>query len=161
MYEGEEAERAEVKVTIKETRESFDDYRVTPMTIDNHAKTTIRRKITNTEEWAQSYVIEREKARTSGHKIDFSAGGLGIAANMDEALKSRYSVSEETKRTYTDQVDIEVPPLTRVQVDFIYRLVWQHGIMKMITERDGEIEVPFRVAIRLDRNIVQHDEVAD
>ena len=51
---------------------------------------------------------------------------------------------------------IEVPARTRRVVKFIYRRVWQHGL---IVSRQGEttLEVPFRVAIDLNLDLAQED----
>jgi hypothetical protein len=52
-----------------------------------------------------------------------------------------------------------VPPNTLREVSFIYKQIWQHGIVRV--EEDGVLrEAPYRVAVGLEVDLAQNDRTA-
>jgi hypothetical protein len=63
----------------------------------------------------------------------------------EPAVKSSYRLTEDEKAVLTDTFDFEVPPNTLREVSFIYRKIWQNGLVRV--EENGETrEAPFRVS---------------
>jgi hypothetical protein len=147
---------------IVETSRTVEDYRVEPMVLNNLKGTSaLKRTVTINKEWSQSYVIGHDTAHTSLRKGDLKLGGMvDVGSSAEKMLTTRYSITQGAKRSYTDQIIIEVPAHTMRRVLFDYKLVWQHGIIKHPGEEGLSIEIPFRVAVDLTLDLTQEDEGA-
>ena len=147
-------------VEIVETEQTVEHYRVDTMCLDNRGGTSpLRRSVTKSQEWSRSYEISREEAGTAGKTltVPLGAGSLGLKA--ERAIKNGYQLSEDKKAVLTDTFDFEVPPKTLREVSFIYKQIWQHGVLRI--EEDGATrEAPFKVAVRLEVDLAQNDRTS-
>lgn len=119
------------------------------------------RRFSISKEWIQSYNIEYEKAQTN--RGEFVAGlshliSLNFKMQAEEAIKSKYYNAEETRRTYTEDIQIEVLPYTKMRMQFNWKRIWQHGLLRFRDTVDREIEVPFQVSVELTFDQTQVDE---
>ena len=142
---------------IVETKQTVERFRVDIMCLDNLGGTSpLRRSVTKTQEWNRSYEISGDESKTSDKKLSvpLASGALGL--KVERAVRSSYSLTEDEKAVLTDTFDFEVPPNTLREVSFIYKKVWQHGLVRV--DEAGEIrETPFRVAVRLEVDLAQND----
>jgi hypothetical protein len=152
------APRPAAQVEIVETERTVEDDHVELMELDNLRGTSgLAREVTINEKWIETYVVDSEKARTIGGGAELGLGKiLSLKASGEQALTRRYSATQGTERTYTDRITIEVPANTRRIVRFIYRRVWQHGLI-VTREGDATVEIPFRVAVDLNLDLAQED----
>lgn len=128
--------------------------------IDNsNSATSLTRRIAVNREWSQSYTVEYEKTQTIGGEFNIGidkATSIKLAAG--EALRAKYSVSEETRRTRTDEIVLNVPSQTKLRVFIHWKRLWQHGLVKLRDEKNREFEVPFKVAVDVTFDQIQRDE---
>lgn len=128
--------------------------------IDNSKSViSLTRRFTISKEWSQFCVIEYEKAQITERELDI---GINMAASIkmgtEEVLRAKYSISEETRRTYTEEIVLEVPAKTKVRVYMHWKRLWQHGLVKLRDQKNKEIEVPFKVVVGVTFDQTQHDE---
>lgn len=149
------------EVQIVETDRTTEDYYVEPMELDNLGGTTaLTREVTINEKWTESYVVETDRARTLGGEFDLGLGKIAsLKLTAETVLTRKYSATQGAERTYTDKITIEVPPRTRRIVSFIYKLVWQHGLI-IVPANGSQVEIPFKAAIDLNLDLAQHDSNA-
>jgi hypothetical protein len=145
-------------VRIVETERTIEDYYVEPMELDNlRGTTSLAREVTINEKWVETYVVDTEQARTVTGDGELGLGGIAsLKLSGEQALTRKYSATQGTERTYTDRITIEVPARTKRVVSFIYRLVWQHGLI-VFQSGGAQVEVPFKVAIDLNLDLAQED----
>jgi hypothetical protein len=87
---------------------------------------------------------------------------LGAFANLglsvERAISEKYSLTQDVKRSYTDQMTFEVPAHMKRQITFLYRRLWQHGVIRYHMESESPIEIPFKVVVALVLDLKQEDE---
>ncbi len=152
------AHPAPTEVRIVETERTVEDYYTELMELDNLRGTTaLTREVTINEKWTESYVVEAERARTLSGGGELGLGRIAtLKVSAEQAITRKYSASQSMERTYTDKITIEVPARTKRVVSFIYRRVWQNGII--VTAADGaEVEIPFKAAVDLNLDLAQED----
>jgi hypothetical protein len=151
---------AEPTVEIVETEQTAEPFRVDTMCLDNRGGTSpLRRTVTKSQEWSRSYQISGEEASTSGKTLTVPLGAASLGLKAERALKNGYQLSEDKKAVLTDTFDFEVPANTFREVSFIYKQIWQHGLLRVV--EDGETrEAPFKVALRLEVDLAQNDRTS-
>ena len=128
--------------------------------IDNSASSiSLTRRFTINKEWVQSFSVDQERASTIGGSLSVGVGKIAnVGVKAEEAVKRKYSISEETKHTYAEEVVLDVPPKTKLRVIFHWKRLWQHGFVVMRADTEREIRVPYRVAVGLTFDQTQIDE---
>jgi hypothetical protein len=146
------------EVQIVETERTVEDHYVELMELDNLRGTTpLAREVTINEKWTEAYVVEAERARTLSGGGELGLGRIAtLKASAEQAVTRKYSASQTMERTYTDRITIEVPARTKRVVSFIYRRVWQHGVIVVGTD-DSQVEIPFKAAVDLNLDLAQED----
>lgn len=147
-------------IEIVETGRSWEDYYSEPMVLDNlGGETPLKRTITVNEEWSASFVIETERTTKSGADVKLSAGdvaSLGVTA--ERAVRTKYALTEGTKKVYTDQLTLEAPPNRVRHVRFDYKREWMHGEVRISDPSPALVSVPFRVAVGIKMDVAVRDE---
>jgi hypothetical protein len=118
--------------------------------IDNSRSAVgIQRTIRLSREWTQSYVLEREVAAKAAGEL--SVQGAWIAdfrASAEGAIRRRYELTVAERRTYSEELTIEVPARTKVQVVLKWKQIWQCGVVVVRGGSDGvEVHMPFKVCL--------------
>jgi hypothetical protein len=115
--------------------------------------------VTKSQEWNRSYEISGEESKTSDKKLSVPLAPASLGVKVERAVRSSYRLTEDEKAVLTDTFDFEVPPNTLREVSFIYKMVWQNGLVRV--DEAGEVrEMPFRVAVRLEVDLAQNDKAA-
>jgi hypothetical protein len=150
----------EPTVEIVETEQTVERFRVDIMCLDNRGGTSpLRRSVTKSQEWNRSYEISGEESKTSDKKLSVPLAPASLGVKVERAVRSSYRLTEDEKAVLTDTFDFEVPPNTLREVSFIYKMVWQNGLVRV--DEAGEVrEMPFRVAVRLEVDLAQNDKAA-
>ncbi|HEX8692513.1 MAG TPA: hypothetical protein VF746_08850 [Longimicrobium sp.] len=128
--------------------------------IDNSKSSiTLTRRFSLSKEWSQSYVLEYEKAQQNGTQLTIGAGdALGFQATAESNLKQRYSITEEARQVYAEEITLEVPARTRLRVVFDWKRIWQRGVV-VVQHGPGQLlQVPFRVVVGVTFDQAQVDE---
>lgn len=128
--------------------------------IDNSRSGSVtERKIVVSRQWSQSVALDTEKATEIGGDINAKLPlGLGFSASAKQSIKRRYAISEESSRTYSEEVTINVQPWTRSTVTFSWRQVWQKGIVVGRSDNGFEVRAPFEVKLHPTFDQAQEDE---
>jgi hypothetical protein len=151
-----------IAVEIIETERSIELDHTDPLELDNLGGTSpLMYTQTITEEWTQTIQVDTEKSEVKSATSDLEMPGLGtFGKKTEEALKSKFSITEQARKVLTREFPFEVPPATKRHVDFNYQRVWQNGLAR-ITSSDGTtVEMPFRVAVDMTVNLAQRDTTA-
>ena len=106
------------------------------------------RRFTIGREWAQSYVVDYERIQNRREGLQLGSpqfATLTLAA--ENALKERYSITTETKQSYSEEISVNVPPKTKLNIVFHWKRIWQHGLLQTSDLNGRAIEIPFKVAV--------------
>lgn len=151
-------------VYIKETHRSEEILGTEKRLIDNsksRSKTT--RKFTIGREWSKSYSIQYENTQVKGTELNLGIKlpeiDLGsIKVTSEETLRKEYSISEEKKENYTEEVEFEVSEFNKLNIIFSWKRIWQYGIIKFRNQDNTEFDIPFKVAVGVTFDQSQIDE---
>ena len=134
-----------VDIVLTEKTESYigEDKRI----IDNSkSEIGVTRRFTESRDWTQTYVVEYEKTRNKTYGGSYKVAELiNVQNSVSTILRSKYTSVEETKRTYTEDVTLQIPAYKKVGVIIQWKNIWQHGIVILRDQHNVEIEVPFKI----------------
>jgi len=147
-------------VSIVETQRIIEPLGEETREIDN-SKSNIQvlRKITVSREWSQSFIIDHEKTKSFGGRVDLKLPfSLNINANLEKVIKEKYSISIGIKYLYSEEVTLTIPAKTRVQVIFVWKQIWQCGIITIRDLDNTEWQIPFRFRLEptFDQRQIDH-----
>lgn len=147
-------------VEVTETHRTEEGLGAEQREIDNSKSSIeLERRFTVSKEWSKSVIIEEEKARKTGAELTVGLSeAASIKAASEEALKSKYTTSEETKQTYTEEIVLKVPSKTKLLVVFKWKRIWQHGIIALHDEKGFVSKVPFKVVVGITFDQTQVDQ---
>ena len=136
---------------VVETARTWTDHHVEVRELDNlGSDTSFTRTITINEEWSQEYVIDKESTRKIGGDLNLGLGAIAsLGATAEQALRDRYSVTTNVRKSYTDELAFTVPPRKIKYVRMRYRQGWQEGFVRVTHPNTGTVEIPFKVAVGL------------
>ncbi len=149
------------EVHIRETGRVEELYLEDDREFDNRGGTTATTQtISVSEQWTQTLQLERETTTTGQLTGTIGAGRLlSVTAEIERALRSNYSLSESSQRTFTSELQIEVPPRTLRRIQLRYRRIIQTGIAEVpVAAGAPALQIPFRVALNLTLDWAQQDE---
>jgi phage FluMu protein Com len=150
------------EIEVLETHQSTDELRREEIELDNsRGVSELKRTRSVSEEWTQSYTLEREETMSAGVKGTFGVdGGPKVEVTAEQALKERFAISEQKKRTFAEEISFEVPPGVVRKVTLTFKRTWQHGTIRLTPPGESPVEVPFKVVAALQMDITQVDEMA-
>lgn len=131
--------------------------------IDNsRSNSTTVRKITVSRQWVQTISLNHQNAYEikGGLQVKVPMAG-GFNASAQKTIQRAYSVSEETTRTYSEEVTITVGGKTKSSVTFRWRQVWQRGVVVGRSASGVEVRAPFEVKLHPTFDQIQEDSVED
>lgn len=143
-----------------ETHQTVEVIRTEEMHFDNvRATSPLRRTDTVTEEWAQSYDLEVEQTAAEGTKLSLGLEkGPSVDVTAEQSLKQRFAISEQKRRTFTQEIPIEVPPGVKRTVILTFKRIWQHGTISLRPAEGPSITMPFKVVINVRMDQAQVDD---
>ena len=148
------------EIRIRETGRIEEPYLDDNRDFDNREGTTsTTQTISVSEQWTQTLQLERETTSTGQIGGTIGAGKVvSLTAQVEQALRANYSLTDSRQRTFTSELAIEVPPHTRRRIELRYRRIVQTGVAEVPTADGAPLEIPFRVALNLTLDWSQHDE---
>ncbi len=131
--------------------------------IDNSASSiSLTRRFTIAKEWTQACNIEQENVKKNIGEFGFETGAVAkIAFSVEEILITRYSTTTETRRSYSEEVSVNVPAKTKVRISFHWKCLWQRGVIKVQTQNGSEILLPYKIATGITFDQTQTDESSE
>ncbi len=127
--------------------------------IDNSmSSVSLKRKFTVSKQWTRTYSIEYEKIQTEGSGLTIGIEETSIRTSVEEKIRKQFAISEETNEIYSEEVEIDVPGSTKLNVFFQWKRLWQCGFIKFRSPNNEEFRVPFRVAVGVTFDQLQVDE---
>ena len=134
--------------TIIETHTTEQPIGTTKRMIDNSSsRIPFHKELKLTKQWSRDWAVEYEKMRTVG--TNMSAGtklGGEWKRNVENQLRSKYTVSETSTDIYEDTVTVDVPAGEQWIVVTDWKRIFQHGMLQF----QDQTEVPFHVAVRVE-----------
>ena len=127
--------------------------------MDNSKGTTsmVRTK-TITEEWSRTYELTLEEGAVRETSITLGKSGVaGVSAMAQNALKTTYSIGQESRRSYSEEIPFDVPPGVRQVVTLTFRRIWQHGTLRVVDSNGEPEDVPYKVVVDLDMDMARVD----
>jgi predicted RNA-binding Zn-ribbon protein involved in translation (DUF1610 family) len=128
--------------------------------IDNsRSSTKVTRKFALTKEWSRTYSIEYEKSHTDRGELNIAIPDIGgLKASAEHGLRQKYSMTDEAKETYHEEIETEVPAFTKLSLVFRWKRIWQHGLIHLGTPEGDEIMMPYKIVVGITFDQLQADE---
>lgn len=129
------------------------------MTLDNAGgSSALRRKKEVSHEWSSQLEVAVEESSTRQNGIQIGTKDVAsLSAIAENALKVNYRTSEESRRTYTETFDFDVPPGVVRTVTFTFKRIWQHGVLCTAAQDGTVVECPYRVIDGFELDVQQAD----
>ena len=128
-------------------------------TIDNSMSSVkLKRKFTISKQWAKTYSLEYEKVQVENSGLTIGIDKLDIKTGFEETIRKQFAISEETQEVYSEEVEIDVPGSTKLNVLFYWKRIWQCGFIRFRNQNVEELKIPFRVAVGVTFDQLQFDE---
>jgi hypothetical protein len=134
--------------TIVETHTTEQPIGTTKRMIDNSSsRIPLHKELKLTKQWSRDWAVEYEKMRTVGTNMSARTKlGGEWKRNVENQLRSKYTVSETSTDIYEDTVTVDVPAGEQWIVVTDWKRIWQHGMLQF----QDKTEVPFKVAVRVE-----------
>ena len=134
------------KINVVEIQKQSEEFLSTESrVVDNSkSKNLVKRKFAVNKESAQTYITSLTATTTTKDEftnsvgLDFDWGDVTVSGSaevksaIDKSLQKEYSISETKKITLEDEIIVEVQPQTRTKIFVHWKLIWQHGIVKVL-----------------------------
>lgn len=152
----EQARTIEVREGSREDEVAYQD----EILLDNsRGASPMKRKQTITREWTETLEIELENSETSEVTAKIGGDVASLQAMAQNALKSTYRLSQTETKTFSDELEFEVPAGVRRRVILTFKRVWQHGVLEL-RSKEGEpaTEVPYKLVVGLKFDMAFEDD---
>jgi len=119
--------------------------------LTNSSNAAITRRLSLSREFSKTVVVQTERTKTFHAGIEVSAVQMVKgSAYAENVIRQQYGVTLVQKESYTDEVSIEVPAKTDLQVFVQWKEIWRSGIVH-VTEAEMPIvtDYPFETLIRV------------
>jgi hypothetical protein len=127
--------------------------------IDNsQSSVECERRFRVAKEWTRRVVVDREKASTRRGEAGLALDGLiKVGGALERELRDRYSVTDEARHLYEEEIALKVGARTRVVVLLAWKRIWQHGEAVALAPDGARVTVPYRVAVGVTFDQTQYD----
>jgi hypothetical protein len=145
---------------IIETDRSEEIVGVDRRLIDNSKSSSrLTRKFSINREWSKVYSIEYEKAQVNGIELGVGVSeAVSVKATSEESIRKKYFTTEESREICSEEVEVEIPASTKLNLAFQWKRIWQHGFILLRNEHNEESRIPFRVVVGITFDQSQIDE---
>lgn len=132
---------------FKETEISYQLDGSESRTIDNSkGNGIVRRKLIISREWSKT--IDVSEKSTTDQKI---AGGLALnfvelKSSLNKALEQRYNISTTDIKRFSEEVEIEIMPFSKIHLNIEWKKIWQNGIAELIDQDGKTILLPYKIS---------------
>ena len=82
---------------------------------------------------------------------------VNLTAVAKNTVSSSYKVSRTETKTFSDELEFEVPAGVSRRVTLTFNRVWQLGHLRLAHDDGTSAEIPFRVVVGLSLDVAQED----
>ena len=117
--------------------------------VDNlGSDTQVTRTVKAAKRWRQTCQLQLENANTGSVGVDLKMADLAsLKASAESTLRRQYSLSTEVEQTFEEEVTIVVAARTALTFSMDWKLIVQHGYVRLQALTGQLIHVPFEVHI--------------
>ena len=127
-------------------------------TLDNgRGRSTLRRTRSITHEWSQLIELSTERVEAGESGLTVGNDLVSITAVAKNSVSSSYKISHAETKTFSDELEFEVPEGLSRRVTLTFNRVWQLGRLRLTHEDGTSAEIPFRVVVGLTLDVAQED----
>lgn len=132
---------------IRETGTTYESDGNEIRMIDNSkGNGTVRRKLMVSREWKKTISYSETESTRAGIRGEISAYFATLKLSLDKTLESKYNISKEETRLFSEEIDIEIMPHSKIVLKIDWKRIWQNGIIE-VSNRSGEVEeLPYKVS---------------
>ena len=142
-----------------ETKRSEEPMGTEERTVDNsRSSTKVSRRFSVSKEWAKAYTIDYEQAQSTSHEVNIGVDSSGLKSAAEQSLSKKYSITQESRELYQEEVEVEVPERTKIKISFHWKRLWQHGNLELEDESGAVVSVPYKVVTGITFDQTQSDE---
>jgi hypothetical protein len=119
--------------------------------IEDNLQSSVSANRTNSieNEWIRTITFGSDRTQTRAVSAALGIDSFSLETRLETTVSNRYSIQRGERQKVSQQVDVEVPPHTRLEVFISWKLIWQTGIIR-ISGQDKTVEVPFKFVHSLD-----------
>jgi hypothetical protein len=133
---------------VVETRRSEEPIGDETRTIDNrYGNADVTRVIRASRDWSRSVTITDGRTNDRGGGISAGPQWVNVHAEVKSTLQRNYSISSDLRESHTEEITIQVPAGSCVQLVLHWKQIVQHGFVRVQEKSQGVVEVPFKVGI--------------
>jgi hypothetical protein len=99
-----------------------------------------------TREWSRTVNLDLHDTRGSSADTGVGPAWLFLRATVEQSLSRAYTISEDRREEFAEELSVEVEPGAAVTVVLDWKRLWQHGVVHALFQ-GRQIEIPFCVAI--------------
>jgi len=138
-------------IEVKDEQQAETVLRKETKTYPNESSARITPKVSITDSVTKSVTIEANKIKTSGTQTGVQILGFAtIQGRIQQQLSQRYAVEIRRTLSVSEEVQIEVPPHSAIELSITWKLVWQKGTAVLGgTYSVTHAEVPYFIPHRL------------
>jgi len=146
-------------LTVLETDRSEDDWYVERRSFDNARGTSdFSTTIAISRSWKQTLDLDKEVTNTTLGKLGLKvAEVIDAGVSVEQAVRRRFSVSDEREEAYTTTLEVKVPVATKRTIELQWKRVWQHGFVVVQGASSAE-QIPFKVLVDIRFDTTTLDE---
>jgi hypothetical protein len=139
-----------------ETRRSEEPTGEENRTIDNlRGNSEVTRVIRVSRDWSRSVSIVDSKAREKGGGFSAGPQWATLRAEIKNTLQKNYTVSSDIRETHAEEITLQVPAGSCVQLSLRWKRIVQHGFVRVQDESGNVVEIPFKVGIAVTFDQIQ------
>lgn len=130
--------------SIQETETSYEPSGYEERAIDNSRNDGfIKRKLIISREWTRT--ISLEKSATNSFSA--SAGVKGFFdLGLEQTLQDKYHVEINERKTFTEEIELEVVPRSKTVLRIEWKTIWQNGVIEITDQNQNIFFIPFKVS---------------
>lgn len=142
---------------VVETRRSEEPMGDETRTIDNRrGNTEVTRVIRASRDWSRSVTITENRTHDKGGGISVGPPQwANLHAEIKSTLQRSYSISSDIRETHAEEITLQVPAGSCLQLTLHWKQIVQHGFVRVQESSPGTIEIPFKVGIAVTFDQVQ------
>lgn len=131
------------------------------LVIDNSKSAAATTRVVRlTREWTRTSAVDMERAATTQGSAGIALRVLDLKAAAERTLNEKYSVTNGERKTFEEEVTLNVAPRTRSKVIFSWKEIRQKGVVQIGTSSGSQVRIPYEVVVRITFDQQQIDDPA-
>ena len=107
---------------------------------------SLKRSLEVTREWSYQYSVDHEQARkVVDTKTLQIKDGPSKTLSIENALRQKYSYSENARQTYKENVEVDVPARRKITIYFHWKNILETGVIVLTNQYTETVDVPYSI----------------